>query len=64
MKNGGHVNCLRLEIQNDAAQQAIHVLAIGRKNRSFASSEGNDETAAIAYTKIDTAMLNTTDPQA
>ena len=39
-------------------------MAIGRKNWMFAGSEGGGENAAIAYTLIETAKLNNTDPQA
>ena len=54
----------RLEIDNNAAERAIRGLAIGRKNWLFAGSEAGGETAAIAYTLIETAKLNAVDPQA
>lgn len=53
-----------LEIDNNAAERAIRGLAIGRKNWLFAGSEGGGKTAAIAYTLIETAKLNSIDPQA
>lgn len=50
--NGG------LEIDNNAAERAIRGMAIGRKNRLFAGSEGGGQAAAVAYTLIETAKLN------
>ena len=52
-----------LEIDNNAAERSIRGLAIGRKNWLFAGSERGGETAAIAYTLIETAKLNRVDPQ-
>lgn len=54
----------RLEIDNNAAERSIRRLAIGRKNWLFAGSEGGGQTAAVAYTLIETAKLNAVDPQA
>ena len=54
----------RLEIDNNTAERAIRGLAVGRKNWLFAGSEGGGQTAAIAYTLIETAKLNAVDPQA
>ena len=54
----------RLEIDNNAAERAIRGLAIGRKNWLFAGSEAGGQTAAVAYTLIETAKLNAVDPQA
>ncbi len=53
-----------LEIDNNAAERGMRRLAIGRKNWMFAGSEGGGHNAAIAYTLIETAKLNTVDPQA
>jgi tetratricopeptide (TPR) repeat protein len=53
-----------LEIDNNAAERAIRGLAIGRKNWLFAGSEAGGQTAAVAYTLIETAKLNAVDPQA
>ena len=39
-------------------------VAIGRKNWTFAGSEGGGKAMAIAYTLIETAKLNGVDPQA
>jgi hypothetical protein len=54
----------RLEIDNNTAERAIRGLAIGRKNWLFAGSEAGGQTAAVAYTLIETAKLNAVDPQA
>ena len=39
-------------------------IALGRKNYLFMGSEGGGQSAAIAYTLIETAKLNGIDPQA
>jgi transposase len=39
-------------------------IALGRKNYLFVGSEGGGKSAAIAYTLVETAMLNGIDPQA
>ncbi len=39
-------------------------LPLGRKNYLFMGSEGGGKAAAIAYTLIETAKLNSVDPQA
>ena len=53
-----------LEIDNNVAERAIRGIAIGRKNWLFAGSERGGQSAAIAYTLIETAKLNDVDPQA
>jgi len=53
-----------LEISNNAAERAIRPLALGRKNYLFAGSDAGGERAAAAYTLIETAKLNSPDPQA
>lgn len=53
-----------LEIDNNAAERGMRGMAVGRKNWLFAGSEGGGNNAAIAYTLIETAKLNDTDPQA
>jgi transposase len=54
----------RLEISNNAAERAIRPLALGRKNYLFAGSDAGGERAAAAYTLIETAKLNSLDPEA
>ena len=39
-------------------------IAIGRKNNVFVGSERGGKSAAIIYTLIETAELNSVDPQA
>jgi transposase len=54
----------RLEISNNAAENAIRPLALGRKNWLFAGSDAGGERAAIFYTLIRTAKLNGIEPEA
>jgi transposase len=54
----------RLEMSNNAAERAIRPLALGRKNYLFAGSDGGGRRAAILYTLIQTAILNSLDPEA
>ena len=53
-----------LEIDNNTAERAVKPVALGRKNWTFAGSEGGGKAMAIAYTLIETAKLNQVDPQA
>src|SRR6516225_11377885 len=53
----------RLEIDNNAAERALRVVARGRKNFLFAGSDGGGESAAALYSLIGTAKLNGIDPQ-
>lgn len=53
-----------LELDNNAAKRGMRALALGRKNCLFVGSEAGGKTAAIAYTLIETAKLNTVDPDA
>ncbi len=53
-----------LEMDNNAAERAVKPVAIGRKNWMFAGSEGGGKAMAIAFTLIETAKLNSVDPQA
>jgi transposase len=54
----------RLEISNNAAENAIRPLAVGRKNWLFAGSDAGGERAALFYTLIRTATLNGVEPEA
>ena len=54
----------RLEMTNNAAERAIRPLALGRKNWLFAGSDTGGERAAIMYTIIETAKMNSLDPEA
>jgi transposase len=53
-----------LELDNNCVERAMKPVAIGRKNWTFAGSEGGGKAMAIAYTLIETAKLNGVDPQA
>src|SRR6266481_5011956 len=52
-----------LEIDNNAAERALRVVALGRKNFLFAGSDGGGESAAAMYSLIGTAKLNGLDPE-
>ena len=54
----------RLEISNNAAENAIRPVALGRKNWLFAGSDSGGERAALFYTLIRTAQLNGVEPEA
>jgi transposase len=54
----------RLEIDNNAAERALRVVALGRKNYLFAGSDTGGERAAAIYSLIGTAKLNDRDPEA
>jgi len=53
----------RLEIDNNAAERALRVVAMGRKNYLFAGSDAGGERAAAIYSLIGTAKLNGIDPE-
>ena len=53
-----------LELDNNAAERGMRAIALGRKNYLFLGSEAAGKAAAIAYTLIETAKLNTVDPNA
>jgi transposase len=54
----------RICVSNNAAERALRGLALGRKSWLFAGSVRGAERAALMYTLIQTAKLNSTDPQA
>jgi transposase len=53
----------RLEIDNNAAERALRVVALGRKNYLFAGSDAGGERAAALYSLIGTAKLHSLDPE-
>ena len=53
----------RLEIDNNTAERALRVVALGRKNYLFAGSDRGGERAAAIYSLIGTAKLNDVDPE-
>jgi len=58
------VNNGRLEISNNAAENAIRPITLGRKNWLFAGSDAGGDRAAIFYTLIRSAKLNGLEPEA
>lgn len=52
-----------LEIDNNAAERALRVVALGRKNFLFAGSDQGGERAAAMYSLLGTARLNGLDPE-
>jgi hypothetical protein len=66
----GHPDRLRpdldhgfLEADNNSAERSMRCVALGRKNYLFMGSERGGQSAAIAYTLIETAKLNGIDPR-
>lgn len=47
-----------LEIDNNAAERALRVVALGRKNFLFAGSDGGGERAAVLYSLLGTASTH------
>lgn len=54
----------RLEISNNAAENAVRPVAVGRKNWLFAGSDSGGDRAAVLYALIRTAKLNGVEPEA
>jgi len=53
----------RIEIDNSAAERALRVVALGRKNFLFCGSDAGGERAAAIYSLLGTAKLNGLDPE-
>jgi hypothetical protein len=53
----------RLEIDNNAAERALRVVALGRKNFLFAGSDHGGQRAAAMYSLLGSAKLNGLDPE-
>jgi len=54
----------RLEADNNIAENAMRAIALGRKNYLFAGSDAGGERAAAIYTIVQTAKLNSVNPEA
>lgn len=54
----------QLELDNNICERSIRPVTLGRKNYLFMGSKGGGEAAAIAYTLIETARMNSVDPEA
>jgi transposase len=52
-----------IEIDNNAAERALRVVALGRKNYLFAGSNAGGERAAAIYSLLGSAKLNHLDPE-
>ena len=48
----------QLEIDNNAAERALRVVALGRKNDLFAGSDNGGDRAAAIYSLLGSAKLN------
>jgi hypothetical protein len=59
-----YVNDGRIEIDNNTAERALRVVALGRKNYLFAGSDAGGKRAAALYSLIGTAKLNGINPEA
>lgn len=53
----------QIEMDNSAAERALRIVALGRKNYLFAGSDAGGERAAAIYTLLGTAKLNGLDPE-
>ncbi len=53
-----------IEIDNNAAERALRVVALRRKDYLFAGADSGGERAAAIYSLIGSAKLNDLDPQA
>jgi transposase len=54
----------RVAIDNNAAERGMRPIGVGRRNWLFAGSDTGGETLARAMTIIETAKMNSLDPQA
>jgi hypothetical protein len=54
----------RICLSNNAAERELRAIALGRKSWLFAGSDRGGERAALMLTLIQTAKLNSVDPQA
>jgi hypothetical protein len=52
-----------IETDNSAAERALRVAALGRKNYLFAGSDAGGERSAAIYSLLGTAKLNGLDPE-
>ncbi len=58
-----HADDGQLEIDNNAAERALRVVALGRKNFLFAGSDAGGERSAAIYSLLGSAKLNGLDPE-
>ena len=53
-----------LEVENYAAERAVRPVGVGCINNAFMGLEAGGKSAAVAHTLIETATMNTVDPEA
>ena len=53
----------KIEIDNNAAERALRVVAVGQKNWLFAGSDEGGKAAADIYTVIESAKMNGLNPE-
>ena len=53
----------QLEVDNNTAERALRVVALGRKNYLFCGSDAGGERAARIYSLLGSAKLNNLDPE-
>lgn len=58
----GYVDDGRIEIDNNAAERALCVVVLGRKNYLFTGSDAGGHSAAALYSLLGTAALNGVEP--
>lgn len=58
-----HVDDGLLEIDNNWAERTLRIVALGRKNYLFAGSNAGDERAAVIYSLLGRAKVNTARPK-
>ncbi len=58
-----YANDGQLEIDNNTAERALRVVALGRKNYLFCGSDAGGERAARIYSLLGSAKLNGLDPE-
>jgi hypothetical protein len=51
-------------LDNNAARRGMHAIAFGREKHLFVGLEAGGKAAAITHFLIETAKLNSVDPQA
>jgi transposase len=60
---GRYIDDGSIEIDNSAAERALRVVALGRKNYLFAGSDAAGGRAAAIYSLLGSAKLNDLDPE-
>ncbi|EQB6624650.1 IS66 family transposase, partial [Escherichia coli] len=53
-----------VEIDNNLCENALRVVALGRRNYMFFGSDGGGDSAAVMYSLIGSCKLNGIEPEA